>query len=236
MLEGLGLVTNLIARYAIVEDLYLREHTNAAGQLSASLIQLYAAILTFLGKTYRFFGQNISMRMLKSTFTLSDNGLEHLLRDIEQKQVQVDRSSLLLQADRQKSIEVGVLETNIQALDISQSLDASRNTMLSENATMRKKMEILLQLSSELNGPVHRIALQLSDIEDKLDVSRRARILSWLSNIPYEQHHQNSRKGRLLDSGTWLLRKLEYLSWRSSSFSSILWLHGIPGSGKTTLL
>lgn len=214
----------------------MRELSDAADRLSASLVQLYAAILTFLGKTYRFFGQNTAKRMLKSTFTLSDNGLQQLLQDIEQLQVQVDRNLLLVQADRQESIAVGVLETNLQAFDISENLNAFSNKMISDNAAMRRQMETLLQLSSDLNGPVHRIASQLSDIKDELDVSRRAHILSWLSTIPYEQHHQNSRKGRLLDSGSWFLRKPEYLSWRSSSFSSILWLHGIPGSGKTTLV
>lgn len=236
MLEGLGLVTNLIARYAIVEDLYLREHSDSADQLSASLVQLYVAILTFLGRSYRFFGQNTAKRMLKSTFTLSDNGLQQLLRDIETNQVQVDRNSILVQADRQNSIASRVLETNLQALDISQNLEALRNTMSSDNVALQTQIKLLLQLSSQLDGPVHRIATQLSDIEDKLAVSRRVEILSWLSAIPYEQHHQNSRKGRLLDSGTWFLRKPEYLSWRSSSFSSILWLHGIPGSGKSTLI
>jgi hypothetical protein len=75
MLKELRLITNLIARYAIIKDLYLREYLNAINQLLAFLVQLYAVILTFFNKTYRFFGQNTAKRILKNTFILSDNGL-----------------------------------------------------------------------------------------------------------------------------------------------------------------
>lgn len=236
MVEGLGQVTNLIARYAIMEDLYLREQTNAARQLEASLIQLYAATLVFLGKTYHFFSQSATRRIIKSIFTLSEEGLQQLLQDIYQKQGFVDQAALLIQGDRQQSIADGVFKTNIQAFDISQNVDALSRTVLSDNTIIRKDVNILLQLSSELKAPMHRIASQLFDLSDDHDASRRAAVLSWLSDIPYEQHHETSRKGRHLGSGEWLLQKPEYEDWRISSFSSILWLHGIPGSGKTTLV
>ena len=39
-----------ISRYAIIEDLYLREWYVATEHLSVSLVEVYASILTFLGK------------------------------------------------------------------------------------------------------------------------------------------------------------------------------------------
>lgn len=37
-------------------------------------------------------------------------------------------------------------------------------------------------------------------------------------------------------SGSWLKRKREFVDWKLSSSSSILWVHGIPGSGKSKLM
>lgn len=41
---------------------------------------------------------------------------------------------------------------------------------------------------------------------------------------------------RLPETGTWILRRQEFLNWDSSNASQILWLHGIPGSGKSKLV
>ena len=57
-----------------------------------------------------------------------------------------------------------------------------------------------------------------------------------MSTIPYREHHKNSWKEVLHDSGLWVQLKKEYLEWKGSSASSVLWLHGIPGSGKTKLV
>lgn len=57
-----------------------------------------------------------------------------------------------------------------------------------------------------------------------------------MSTIPYREHHKNSWKEVLHDSGAWVQLKEEYIEWKGSSASSILWLHGIPGSGKTKLV
>jgi hypothetical protein len=42
--------------------------------------------------------------------------------------------------------------------------------------------------------------------------------------------------GFLANSGQWLIHKKEFVEWRKSSVSSVLWLRGIPGSGKTKLV
>ncbi|KIM99246.1 hypothetical protein OIDMADRAFT_65994, partial [Oidiodendron maius Zn] len=164
MLEGLEYVSNLIARYAIVEELYLSQSSVAIHQLSNSIVKLYSSILIFLGKAHGFFDDNTAKRLAKS------------------------------------------------------------------------HTEQMLKLSEHLSHPVKRVAEQLSEITDFLDTEKRLGILQWLSTVPYEQHHQNVRKDRLLGSGMWLLSKSEFTLWRSSSVSSILWLHGIPGSGKTKLV
>lgn len=64
----------------------------------------------------------------------------------------------------------------------------------------------------------------------------RVSILRWLSEQPYELHHQQVKKQALKGSGQWLLQDSVYAEWHRSSVSSLLWLHGKPGSGKSTLV
>ena len=71
-------------------------------------------------------------------------------------------------------------------------------------------------------------------LEPTLAQERRD-LIRWLTTIQYENHHKTMGKGVLKDSGEWLFRKKEFLEWRAESWSSILWLRGIPGSGKSKL-
>ena len=57
MLEGLEHVSDLIARYAWVETLYLHASTPERAQLQAALIGLYVAILKYLAKTRRYYSK-----------------------------------------------------------------------------------------------------------------------------------------------------------------------------------
>ncbi|KAL7268693.1 hypothetical protein RUND412_008673 [Rhizina undulata] len=65
----------------------------------------------------------------------------------------------------------------------------------------------------------------------------RSKILEWLSRVPFEDHHLFIRPLRQAGTGKWLLEKEDFVSWKHSPSSSILWLRGIEsaGAGKTTL-
>ncbi|KAK4225942.1 hypothetical protein QBC38DRAFT_529985 [Podospora fimiseda] len=95
--------------------------------------------------------------------------------------------------------------------------------------------ESLSAALKNLEAPISRTTISLSNIQDHLDRKTRARILKSISAMPYSIHHKNVGKDRLDGSGQWLLERPEYKSWRNDSCSSVLWLHGIPGSGKTNL-
>ncbi|KAI5814913.1 hypothetical protein BZA77DRAFT_317793 [Pyronema omphalodes] len=58
-------------------------------------------------------------------------------------------------------------------------------------------------------------------------------ILNWLSDVPYESHHQRITRRRLKGTGKWIFEKQEYLTWISSNSSRLFLLRGIPGTGKT---
>ena len=64
----------------------------------------------------------------------------------------------------------------------------------------------------------------------------RLRVLQWLSTIQCFGHHRRAYEELLKCAGLWLFKHRDYMQWRSSSGSAMLWLHGSPGSGKSKLV
>ena len=60
LLEGLEYVSSLIARYAMVEALYLNQTSIANDQLSEAIVRLYSAVLIYLAKANKFYSRNTS--------------------------------------------------------------------------------------------------------------------------------------------------------------------------------
>ncbi|KAL7267210.1 hypothetical protein RUND412_010213 [Rhizina undulata] len=55
----------------------------------------------------------------------------------------------------------------------------------------------------------------------------RYEILTWLSEVDYEQHHKFISSARQDNTGNWLFGKYDFIEWKNSRKSSIFWLHGI---------
>ncbi|KAH6721991.1 hypothetical protein BKA61DRAFT_666739 [Leptodontidium sp. MPI-SDFR-AT-0119] len=101
---------------------------------------------------------------------------------------------------------------------------------------LERRAEISLRNTEEIvNAPVIRTDLRVAHLWQIAEARERCKILQWISTIHYETDHYNARKGRLGGTGDWLLARSQYLEWRDSPASMILWLHGIPGAGKTKL-
>lgn len=100
---------------------------------------------------------------------------------------------------------------------------------------------------SDLDKPITRMSNDLVDLHDNLKSlcsvlasgcitsdlcsgTERLEIIRWISTVPYREHHENIRQDRLPGSGAWLLKSPNHVEWRASSYSSILWLHGIRKS------
>ncbi len=87
-----------------------------------------------------------------------------------------------------------------------------------------------------LENPICRLVDASMIYTKQLEEKQFHNILNWLSSVPYPQHHKRHSDERLPDSTQWLFRHPQYMSWKSSSSSSVMLLHGIPGSGKTTIV
>ena len=73
MVEGMELVSRLITRYAIFENLYLKPTVGAAAaakdQLTEALLKLYAAILSYLSKARRYYDRSTASVLTCSYLT-----------------------------------------------------------------------------------------------------------------------------------------------------------------------
>lgn len=122
-------------------------------------------------------------------------------------------------------------------------------------------MKTLKTILAQLDSPINRQATQILDLHQSLEgkslfshyniylranTSReskrqeilryRRELLRWLSSMSHKAHHKAAGTGFLPDSGKWLQDKKEFLEWRKSSVSSVLWLRGIRECYLTDLI
>ncbi|KAH7072565.1 hypothetical protein FB567DRAFT_205894 [Paraphoma chrysanthemicola] len=220
VLQGVESVSRTLTRCTVMENLYLLSDFKISDQLREALVGLYAAILTFLGKSLQHYSRSTVTRIAKTIVTTVDE-VEKWSDPIEEKQAEVERLVALAEAERNRVIAGGL--SDVQTRQNEQGMK------------LEKSYQALQQLSADLLGPITRIDQRLSFIEDDLERGKRNAILESISRIKFIVHHRLANSGLVQGSGQWFLNKPNYQQWRDDSCSSILWLHGIPGSGKTKL-
>ena len=126
ILEGLEKVTYLICRCAIIEALYLKDQTTSTNTLEKTLTDLYGAILLFILKAKRYFGQSmpcrrqcmslltlvltfVQARVAKSLILLPESDVNKLLDDIDGKRIEVQQCVDLAEAECQLSTVYQIL-------------------------------------------------------------------------------------------------------------------------------
>ena len=240
MLEGLEVTTNCIARFVIFEDIYLREPSPVAKRLREPLVALYSALLLFLGKAIYYFRRNTLSRVVKSIVKFSETTVQAILGDVERLKEDVILAAGLVDADRLRIIEERVNVIGDQMPGSERPLHSMLSDLeigtLQMQSIISKYKSQLRHFFHDIEMPICRLSEELQSLSDNLREDRRREVYRWLSTVPYIQHHQTAQKGRLSGSGSWILEHQDFRTWVSASYSTILWIHGIPGSGKTKLM
>ncbi|KAH0608757.1 uncharacterized protein H6S33_001891 [Morchella sextelata] len=83
--------------------------------------------------------------------------------------------------------------------------------------------------------PISRIESKLDKLFIMMQDDERSKVLGWISNMSFKEHHILVNSLRHPDTGKWLLEKESFLQWKKPDSKSLFWLHGPPGSGKTLL-
>ncbi|OTA07712.1 hypothetical protein A9Z42_0086230 [Trichoderma parareesei] len=224
VINSLENISNLVAQCQLIEVIYLVERRKSSdelfGQLSESITDLYAAILAYLAGALHYFGLNTAVRILKSVVVSKDD-VKTRYEPIESAQAKFRRLAEMAEAQDLGSVVDGI-----------QGIEQHLQQMTERDAV---EMQSLKDAMKQLSQPINRIDSRLEQIQDGIEQQVRTQILKAISTIPYGSHHKTASKGRLEGSGRWLLSKSVFGEWRKRSYSSVLWLHGIPGSGKTKL-
>ncbi|CZR51502.1 uncharacterized protein PAC_01379 [Phialocephala subalpina] len=179
--DGIEKIANLIGRYAIFEDLYLRETSKASDLLKKVIVKLYSSVLTYLAGAKRYYAQNTAMRVTKNILQISDVDIDKLAEDIQSEQIGVDELARLIDAE---------------------SLRNANQIMKRLSTEAREHKEELKHALADLKiDDIHDQLLELTKYREN---SKKLKLLKWISRIPYSKHHENVRKGRLEGSGIWL--------------------------------
>ncbi|KAL8920274.1 MAG: hypothetical protein Q9208_006342 [Pyrenodesmia sp. 3 TL-2023] len=232
MAEGLELVSSQITRCTLYEQLYLSKAAAVASDLELALLRLYTTILVYLAGARRYYAKGTLRRLGASLIDTSDS-VHASLAKIAVEHDQVERCTRLFDSEQSQDISTGV--NRIQAS--VDGLAADLNSLKVDTSTSQEvKYQALRTILTSLEQPILRAGNQLSDLHINLQKEQRRKVLSWLSNVRYREHHRSSFAAVMPGSCAWLQQKSEYIDWKSSSISSILWVHGIPGSGKSKLV
>lgn len=118
------------------------------------------------------------------------------------------------------------LVNEFQALD-TEVMSAVGNCKEVCNRTALKDLERLSGILKTLEEPVHRIDTGVKVLLKSVGLSRRTKILKWVSAIPYEDNHNTACMGHTSGTGEWFLQHDTYVQWKTSHTCNVLWLHGI---------
>jgi hypothetical protein len=92
------------------------------------------------------------------------------------------------------------------------------------------------QLRQDLEQPISRIEDTMQYVRNTLDRKDREAILDWASQVPFMKHYNAANRKAMQETGKWLLEDAQFVDWRTSSRSQMLWLLGGAGTGKSTLV
>lgn len=232
MAEGLELVSSQITQCALYEPLYLSRSSTVRSDLEAALLRLYTVILQYLARALRYYTKKTIHRLAASLIDTSES-VQAGLASIAVQRDEVERCTRLVDTELSIDTAAQVNQVQVSVNDLATDL---KSIHLDSTTLQKSNHQALKGILASLEQPILRAGSQLSDLHVELQKEQRTRILSWLSKVRYGEHHKTSFSAVMSGSCSWLRQKAEYVDWKASSISSILWIHGIPGSGKSKLL
>ncbi len=232
MAEGLETVTCEITRCHLYEQLYLSRSSSARNDLESLLLRHYAGLLTYLATAMRYYAKS-TLRRLGASFFETSESVDACLSKIAAGRDDVESCARLIDSELLRGIDSTVAQARASVDTLADDLKSLTTAMSISQGVQYQSLKAIL---ASFDQPILRTAAQTFDIHARLKRTEKLEILKWLSTVKYREHHRTSISALMPGSGTWLQQKPEFVDWKTSSTSSILWIHGIPGSGKTILM
>lgn len=97
--------------------------------------------------------------------------------------------------------------------------------------TLEREPEEVLQKQGKSAVHVESTAIipvpRAETIVDVLAVELRRKVLEWLTPVDYEETHQRHFKKHFANTGQWLIENDQFVSWKDTPGSRLLWCYGI---------
>ncbi|GKZ20283.1 hypothetical protein AbraCBS73388_005553 [Aspergillus brasiliensis] len=221
IVEGMEMSVRVIARGGILEGLYYQKNSTlseARQALLDDIVKCYTAVLKFLSLARRYYQCS---RLKRAVDFISKDDLRDCIKEIQDTEQQFLIQKGFVDSEELNTIGTNILHTTL----ISMSTAGQVSDM---QASLQKALV-------DLDKPLARVVDQVSDLHQALKDSERDQILRWISPVPVQEHYREALASLMPNSGEWLFHHSEFQSWRDSSSSEVLWLHGAPGCGKSKI-
>ncbi|KAK8225381.1 hypothetical protein HDK77DRAFT_130222 [Phyllosticta capitalensis] len=223
LIEGLEKASGVISRCTIMEMLYLPSVSDAQKSFQGQLLRLYGALIRYFCKARQYFSGGSLKRFFADITQRED--FESALKAISEEDLKVKYHRELIDAER--------IQANVALADSASKAVTSLNIKVSNFQTMQESLQKKLE---DMEGPFSQVESRIERLYVALEESEKIHIMRWLSGVNISRYHEALLSGVLPQSGDWLLKSPEFMSWRASSPSGIFWLHGMQGCGKSRLL
>lgn len=191
MIEGLEILSRVVARYSIFEALYLGSTTPAQVQLKDGLVRLYAAVLSYLCKARKYYNRSITKRIVVNTFRPPE--LDKALTVVFEEEASVRRQADLIETERQTEGLLLVKDVGVTAKQVELRIEDLLNSQQKLEAQLKK-----------LEAPFVRTFDKIRLLQTSLERAERIELL-W-SKVPYREHHRIVSSQLSCGSGQWLLQ------------------------------
>ncbi|KAL8644848.1 MAG: hypothetical protein Q9226_007565, partial [Calogaya cf. arnoldii] len=137
------------------------------------------------------------------------------------------------QADQKGSLEA--IKDTLRALsgDTASFVDEQREWMSEVDKTQQARTEAFVDM---WKAPLDELKQKLEQETIQREKENLYSVRRWLSRAEPETDYAEAKGKRQMDLGEWLTEHRKFKEWKSSTLSSLLWLHGFPGTGKTGLV
>ena len=210
MIEGVERVTDVIARYAWIETLYLHASSRMRTELQNAITKLYVAVLSFLAKARRYYAKHMVQRVLKSLAQVDEQAVSKYLKAISDEEEKLNKIATLIDAQYLR--------------EISKSMEGGFSG--------------LLQRVGGLGNQIADLKLDLAKQAPRTDVKRED-VIRWVDAVSTHDTYHTAKNARHRETCDWIVQLKEFQDWLNiadrPAGARVLWLHGKPGSGKTIL-
>ena len=217
VIDGLEYISKTVRRYTEIEHIYLHgEELMLKGDLEAAVMKLYSQILEYEARAVCQFNRRTAIQIARNV-------------------VEADSWKGTLEMIRASETACDQLTRTIDAADQQKRMKRVESTISEQNCKVEKLLAIS-RVQDEKYGKLQLAELKAGREEhrDWRQTDEECDCHQTFRTSEYEAHMARN-PSRVDGTCEWFLKHENFLNWRKSTKSSLLWVSADPGCGKSVL-